>query len=314
MINRIIECLIAAKKIAVISHIRPDADTLGSSIALAAALKKQGKTVELFVDDNLPEKYQFLKFYNTYNTCEFKNFDVVIACDCSDIERLGHYGYEFKKHKNTINIDHHKTNTRFAKINFVKNYSSTCEMVLEILENYKVVLEPDIALPLYCGISTDTGNFMFSATSERTFLSAYKLIKYIKDISPYAYYLYKKTSLGRTKLLGKLLSNIKMHCNGNYAVIVVRQADLNEFNVLCNETEGFVDYAINIEGVLVGCCILESKDKVFKVSLRSREKDVSAICGYFGGGGHMYAAGCKIEGFFEDVCEKLLQAVTIALM
>lgn len=314
MINKIIERLITASKIAVISHIRPDADAFGSSLGLASALKKQGKEVALFVDDTLPPRYGFLKYYETYNTQEFKNFDLLIACDCSDLERMGRFGYEFSKHKNTINIDHHKTNTRFAKINLVKDYASTCEIVLEILENYNVEIEREIALPLYCGISTDTGNFMFSGTSERTFLSAYKLIKYIKDISPYAYELHKKTSLNRTRLLGKLLTNLKTHFDGKYAVIVIKESDLNEFDVPSNETEGFVDYTINIEGVLVGACILESKDKVFKVSLRSREKDVSAICGYFGGGGHMYAAGCKLEGFFEDVYEKLLNAVSIAIM
>lgn len=314
MINRIIDKLIAANRIAVISHIRPDLDTLGSSIALGAALKSIGKTVGLFVDDILPERYNFLKLYDSYNTQEFKNFDVLVACDCSDPERMGKYGYEFSRHKNTINIDHHQTNTYFAKINFVKGYSSTCEMILEILESFQIPIELEIAVPLYCGLSTDTGNFMFSSTSERTFSSALKLIRIIKDISPYAYELYKKMSLNRTKLLGKVISSVKMHCDGKFAVLVVKQSDLQEFGVPSYDTEGFVDYAINIEGVEIGACIFESKDKVFKISLRSRKKDVSAICGYFGGGGHLYAAGCKLEGYFEDIYEKLLHAVSIGLM
>ena len=105
-----------------------------------------------------------------------------------------------------------------------------------------------------------------------------------------------------------------MHCDNRCAVLIIRQNDLDEFNIPLHETEGFVDYAINIEGVQIGCSILESKDKTFKISMRSREKDVSAICGYFGGGGHMYAAGCKLEGFFEDIYDKLLNAVEIALL
>lgn len=317
MITDIVKSLITAKNIAVISHIRPDADTFGSGIALAAALKKQGKNVSLFVDDELPGKFTFIKYYETYNAInidDFKSFDLAVACDCSDIERLGRFGPGFRKHNNTINIDHHKTNTRFAKINYVKDYASTCEMMLEILEYMKIEMDYDIALPLYCGVSTDTGNFMYSNTTERTFLSACKLIKYIKDVSPITYELYRKRSLNRTKLLGKIIGDVKIRCDGKFAILVVRQKDLKEFNLPSYETEGFVDYAINIENVLIGCCILESKEKCFKISLRSRDKDVSSICGHFGGGGHMYAAGCKIDGFYEDVYDKLLKAVSIALL
>ena len=303
-----------AKRIAVFSHIRPDADAFGSALALYAALTKQGKEVGLFVDDVLPSKFIFLKHYNLYNTKELKDFDLLIACDCSDLERLGQYASDFRKHKNTINIDHHKTNTRFGEINHVMPaYASTCEIILEILENCNVKLNFDIALPLYCGMSTDTGNFMYSNTNERTFLSAYKLIKYIKDISPYIYELYKKTSVNRTKLLGHVLGNIKMYCDNKLAILVIRNKDLVEFDVPSYESEGFVDYAINIDTVQIGICMLESSEKSFKISMRSREKDVAIICDHFGGGGHKFAAGCKLDGYFEDVLEKLVKTVGLTI-
>ena len=315
MLNKIVQNIITAKYIAVICHIRPDADTFGSALGLYNGLALLDKKVDLFVDDELPYKYDFIKNYDKFNTVAFsKNYDAVISVDSADIERLGKFGKEFLRYKNTINIDHHITNTNYAKFNLIRpDYSSTCEIILDLIECLKIPLNFDIAVSLYSGLSTDTGNFSFSNTNEKTFSTALKLIRYIGDISPYVYNLYKKTSLNRTALLAKILSNIKMYENDKIAILFTRFNDLSDFNVPNYETEGFVDYAINIEGVKVGCSILESKPNSFKISMRSREKDVSAICERFGGGGHKFAAGCKIDGFFEDVLEKLVRAISLTI-
>ncbi|MCL1901169.1 MAG: bifunctional oligoribonuclease/PAP phosphatase NrnA [Firmicutes bacterium] len=315
MLNKIAQNIITAKSIAVICHIRPDADTFGSALGLYNGLSAIDKRVELFVDDDLPQRYAFIKNYNKFNTTSFsQNYDAVISVDSADVERLGKFGKQFLKHKNSINLDHHITNTHYAKYNFVKaDYSSSCEVILDLIEILKIPLNFDIALSLYSGLSTDTGNFSFSNTNERTFSAALKLIKYIGDISSYVYNLYKKTSLNRTMLLAKVLSNIKMYSENKIAILYTRYKDLADMSVPSFDTEGFVDYAINIEGVKVGCSILENKPESFKISMRSREKDVSKICEHFGGGGHKFASGCKIDGFFEDVLDELVRAIANAI-
>ena len=315
MINKVVQNIITAKYIAVICHVRPDADTFGSALGLYNGLILIDKRIDLFVDDDLPHRFDFIKNYNKFNVTAFsKNYDLVISVDSADVERLGKYGNNFLRHKNSVNLDHHITNTKYAKLNLIEpNYSSTCEVVLDIIERLNIPLNFDIALSLYSGLSTDTGNFAFSNTNENTFSTAIKLIKYIGDISPYVYNLYKKTSLNRTALLAKILSNIKMYSENKIAILYTRFKDLTDFNVPSYDTEGFVDYAINIEGVKVGCSVLESKPGSFKISMRSREKDVSKICEHFGGGGHKFASGCKIDGFFEDVLEELVRAIEISI-
>lgn len=296
----------AADKIAVLMHIRPDGDTLGCALALKNYLKNQ-KFCEMFCDDEMPPKYSFLKEYSNIKRSGLDNFDLIIAFDCSDIYRLGIYGDAFKKCKNTINIDHHISNEKYAAINYIIDSSSTCEILYSILKHFNGVIDKNTAECLYCGLSSDTGNFSHSNTTYKSFETAAALTQIIGEISYINQKIYKEMPVCKLRLLANVIGGMKMFFKDKMAVLTVLIDDLKKFNCPSYETEGLVDYAINIIGVEVGVILLESEKNCFKISFRSKNIDVCKIASQFGGGGHIHASGCMIFGNYEDVMEKLIK-------
>lgn len=312
--EKIIEALKKSNNIRIICHKRPDGDAIGSTLALMQALCKLGKNIEIICDECvIQEEFAFIKNYSKFNQrlsdCVF---DTAIALDCSDLSRLGAFFVDFTECKCKINIDHHKTNERFGDLNFVDgSMSSTCEIIYNLLKLLNVEIDRDIATALYTGLSTDTGNFMHSNTSASALACASDLVSCGVDVSQITYSVYKKTSLERTKLIGKVLSSARLFYENKICILTIMDEDLKLLNLDSSATSGLVDYAINISSVLVGVCILQNSSKAFKVSMRSKEPvDCSDICSAFGGGGHKLASGCLICGFYEDVIDKIVKAIT----
>lgn len=295
-----------AERIAIISHIRPDGDTLGSALALKNSLNGQ-KYCEVFCDDDFPPKYNFLKGYNEIKNDGLKNFDLIIAVDCSDLNRLGGFFDIVKRHKNTVNIDHHISNDKYADINYVMDVSSTCEIIYYLLNHLNIEINKETAECIYCGLSSDTGNFSHSNTTYKTFETAAALSRQIGDISYINQKIYKEMPFCRLKLLGHVISNIKMFFNNKMAVLTIFLEDLKRYDCPSYETEGLVDYSININGVEVGVILLQHDKNSYKVSFRSKNVDVCKLAAQFGGGGHIHASGCMIFGSYEEVMEKLIK-------
>lgn len=297
-----------AKKIALICHIRPDGDTIGSTLALCNYLRINNKTCDVFCDDILPDKYNFLKGYDGIKNSEIgEDYDLLICLDCSDTKRTGKYSNFIVRHKNTINIDHHISNEKFATLNYVTEISSTCELIFQILKSYDALPDKDTYMCIYCGLSSDTGNFSHSNTTYTTFETAAELSKVIGDISIINRKIFKEKPINMVRLLNQVLSSLEMYADDKIAILTVYLKDLAKYNCLPHDTEGFVDYAINISGVEVGAILMQSENNSYKISLRSKQADVCKIASEFGGGGHKFASGCMLYGERDEVVKKLVK-------
>ena len=299
-----------ANKIALFCHIRPDGDTLGAGLALKLALQKILKQVDIFCEDEVPEKFLKLGFEGHFFNGYISNpnqYDLLIAIDCGDIGRVGKYGDLFTKSNKTLAIDHHATHVKFCKNTCLFEYSSTCEIILKIINDLGVQLDDSIATALYVGLSTDTGNFRHNNTTKDTFDVAKQLSCYNVNISELNRVLYSETTYPRLKLLGRALSNMRKYYDGKVCLIYLTEKDFADTNANLSHTDGFTDYAINVDTAQIGICISQNTKNSYKISMRSKKINVAEICEYFGGGGHVLAAGCVICGFLEDVIDKIMR-------
>lgn len=296
-----------AKQIALICHIRPDGDTLGSALALYNYVVNFKKCT-VFCDDTLPQKYGFLKGFEKISRGDISNeYDLIVCIDCSDLNRTGKYNFFIKNHNNVINIDHHISNEKYGNINYVIDASSTCEIIFYLLKHFDIKADKDIYTCIYCGLSSDTGNFSHSNTTYKTFEIAAELAKTIGDISYISQIIFKDMPLNKLMLLTEVLKNIKIYIDGKMAVLTVSYKDVEKYQCDIHDTEGFVDYAVNISGVEIGAILLESENNCYKISLRSKNANVCKIAAQFGGGGHIHAAGCMLCGDYQDVINKLIK-------
>ena len=298
------------KSVALFCHIRPDGDTLGSALALSYALKNLGIRAQVFCDDIVPARFFFLHAVKDVKRELDGDYSAFIAIDCADSTRLGGFYDTFIKHKNTYSIDHHVSNTRYAKINYVFDNSSNCENVLGLIELLGANVDKDIATFLAMGIMTDTGNFKHKNVTSNTLFSAGKMVEKGADLNFIHYHMFTKQSKQRAKLFGQIMSKIRYFLCDKFAVATIRQKDLLDTNARPEETEGFIDFVMGIDTVEVGACVLELENNKFKISFRSKGADVNAVSGTFGGGGHVLASGCQISGEYEDVVDKITFAVS----
>lgn len=299
----------AEKSVALFCHVRPDGDTLGSALALKIALKKLGIVAEVFCDDPVPSRFFFLNETKTVKDKLNGDFSAFVAIDCADISRLGTFAEPFLAHKNTFSIDHHVSNGRYAKINYVLDRSSNCENVLELIDELGVEICVDMANLLAMGIMTDTGNFRHKNVTENTLYSAGKMVEKGADLNNIYYHMFSAQTKNRAKLFGKTMQNIRYFFDGRFAVATVKLEDFDACNAEQSETEGFIDFVMGIIGVEIGACVMETQKNKFKISFRSKSADVNAVAGYFGGGGHTLASGCQIHGDYEEVIDKITFAV-----
>lgn len=306
----VISAIDRAKTIAIISHISPDGDTVGTSMALYKALKMYGKQPYIFCDDPISGKISVLDKDNVYNRSKADTYDLSIAVDCADIERLGMSVSEFKRGKNTLVIDHHRTNTKFGKYNLVDiGAAATAQIVTFLLHNMHL-LNDDIAKLLYCGLVTDSGGFSFSNVGEQTMKAAAILQRYDIEAHKICDHFLKKIGMNIYKLKCRVLDKAKFYDDDTIGVITFRKADFEATGTDNTATEGIINNIINIIGVKVAVSISEFNENNYKISVRSVDGvDSSKIALEFGGGGHKNAAGFRLSGFYEDVVEKILRAV-----
>ncbi|MCL2752205.1 MAG: bifunctional oligoribonuclease/PAP phosphatase NrnA [Firmicutes bacterium] len=295
--------------VAVISHIRPDGDTIGAACALSGSLDRWGCRTYLFCDSTLTDSLKVIPGSGKFNTSVKSSFDLVISVDCAEQARLGVYEKLFSAHKNTVNIDHHKTNPGYGRQNIIESASSTCEIIYGVLKKDALPIDKDIAAALYAGVVTDTGGFMQSNTTPECFSVAAELAAYGIDVEFYAQKLIREYSRNKLALIARCISGIEFFEGGKIAFIGIRHDDLKECGVEVNDTEGIINYAFNIRETEIAVCMTQSARNAFKASFRSKHGiDVARAAAVFGGGGHKQAAGCMLNGFFEDVKEKLVAA------
>lgn len=299
-----------ANTIAIISHINPDGDTVGSSLAIFKALKMYGKKPYIFCDDAIDGKISVLSGVENYNSQRLEKYDLSIAVDCGDTERMGYSISEFKKGKIKLAIDHHKTNNKYGDINLVDTNAAATAQIATFLLDEMGLLNEEIAKLLFCGLVTDSGGFSFSSVTSETMLAAGILLKYnINGFKIFEYFL-KKIDFNVYKLKSKVLEATKFYDNNTIGIMTFRQVDFDETATSPANTEGIINNIINVNGVRVAVAICEVGINSYKVSIRTGEDvDSSRIALVFGGGGHKNAAGFRLNGFYEDVVDKILKAV-----
>lgn len=289
----------------VTSHVNPDGDNIGSTLAMYYYLKSINKEVYYVIDDDTPINLKFLlKDIEILNSEEFDKLNLkefnLIALDCGDLNRICIDNNLIKNAKKLICIDHHASNNNYGDFNYVvPEASSTCELVYNLLKKINKgkniqVIDKKIATALYTGVVTDTGKFSYSNTHPSTFEMAKDLLilgaetnKVICEVygnNPYNYY----------KLLGEALNTLDI-VNNKIAVITLTQDMLSRNNINFKDTDGITPYCRDIENVEVGILVKEKSEEEIKISLRSKNYvDVSQIAKVFNGGGHVRAAGLTI--------------------
>lgn len=301
-----------AETILLYPHVLMDGDTLGSSIALCAALRKMGKTAHILIEDEIPSYLLFMeKGYCTSDQNILDTADISVSVDCSDIERFVMRKEKFLTGKLSICIDHHRTNNFFADMNYIDaSAGATGEIVYELIKLMGIEIDIEMAEAIYTAITTDTGNFQYTNTTKKTHLIAAELFDIGIDLEKISVEVYQNIRHEKLKLMNEVINTIEMLCGGKADIAYVTQDMLEKTDALMEETEGIIETLRNISGVEISAFLKESKPEEIKVSMRSKTYgDVSAIAQSFGGGGHKKAAGCTLKTSLEEAKKQISSAI-----
>ena len=311
ILNEVVNKIKKAERIAVVTHILPDGDAVGSALSLWRVLTKAGKKCDCLCDSELPNSVKGRPFEEHYNIQTLNEYDLAISVDLSDVVRAGKYAYLFDG-KNCISIDHHKGRTPFSALDLVDYRSSNCEIMLELyLEAFAEYIDKDVATLLYVGLVTDTGGFAYEYVDARSHVCAEKLFSYGIDAS----FLYRKYYLERPLNVVKMHAYVVSHCiyelDDELAILVFSREVLDKFHGDITDTSSAISTVVNAIEVKVGISITEVETNKYKVSLRSKGAvDVNAVAAAFGGGGHVNASGCRLQGELGIVIDKLVFEVS----
>jgi phosphoesterase RecJ-like protein len=303
-IKDIKEEILLSKRIGLSFHTSPDGDAIGSALGLLNALRYLGKDSYIISRDVIPDNLSYLPLANDIDgsTVEPKaNTDLVIILDCGNVERISAdlTNYNGK----VINIDHHISNDKYGFINYIDvTAAATCEIIYLLVKELGFYLKNEIdnqkshveiGSAIYTGIVTDTGSFRHSNVTKRTHNIVAELIEFGINSSKIHSNLFDNKPFEKVKLMGQVLSDIKLVLNNKVAVLEIEKKTLEEFNLLNTDTSDVLSVGLGIKGVEV-CLLLKEVDDGVKASLRSKNDiDVRKVAEVYGGGGHIKAAGVK---------------------
>jgi phosphoesterase RecJ-like protein len=301
-------------RFAVLGHVRPDGDALGSQLALGLSLKQLGKDVRIWNEEGMLEKYSFLPNANllTKPPAEPEDVDVAIALDTAIQNRLGTTLPAVRSAKLWINVDHHPSNPGYGDLVYIDPKSpATGQILFELIKSEKLPIDAAVAENLYVAISTDTGSFQYPNTTARTFEIAAELVRAGVDVGRVSQLTYENYPRRRVELLRDLLGTMRFNANDRFASFSLSLATAKKLGVLPEDNEGLIDHLRAIRGVIVAAFFEELPEGKVRVSMRSKSEkvDVCAICEKFGGGGHVLAAGARVRGSLAEVEKKILEEV-----
>jgi phosphoesterase RecJ-like protein len=302
----------------ILTHVDPDADGLGSAIALSLALQSLHKKTLLVEKNEVPYLYRFLPGHEKFFTFEqmqaegitARQYKNLILVDCNHIDRAidSQSNHWLKYNDSTVLvIDHHETTRQYGNIRWVNpDAPASGLMVYSIIRHLGITLTKEMAANLYAAIALDTGNFRFSNTTTEVLRTAADLIE--AGAIPHRIYrdLYEAWSQERFSLFMRVLSTLEIR--GNIAITTVTQKMFEETGSLPEDTENFVSFPRIMKDVKVSILLREVEADHFKISLRSQDNiNVARIAEAFGGGGHINAAGCKIRSDADTVKASVVQ-------
>ncbi len=314
--EKISEVLEGIQTLGIAGHVRPDGDCVGSCMGLYLYVKENYPQIQTDIYlDHPKEVFGYLERMDEIKmeTAGEKHYDVFITLDVSSKERIGLAGEYFDTAKKTVCIDHHISNLGFGQINYIKgDISSASEVLYNLLDEEKI--SRSVAMAIYTGIIHDTGVFQYSSTSPDTMRIAGELMKkgfnFNKIIDES---FYQKTYI-QNQVMGRVLAESILLQHGKLVVGYMKKKDMDFYRVDGKDLEGIVSQLRLTKGVEAAIFIYESQPQTFKVSLRSNgEVDVSKVAAFFGGGGHVRAAGCDMSGSMYDVINNLSDQIAIQL-
>ncbi len=310
------EILQGVKRAGIAGHVRPDGDCTGSCLALYQYLRMYYPEVSTDVYlEEIPNSFHMLTGADEirHELPEDTGYDVFFALDCGDTKRLGFAGTLFEQAKKTVCIDHHVSNLAFADVNqIVPDASSTSELIYDLLEKERITKE--IAEALYLGIVHDTGVFQYSCTKPSTMEAAAELLRKGIDGPKIIEKTFYEKTYAQNQVLGKALLESICLMDGKVIFSYITKKSMNFFGVKAKDLEGIISQLRVTTGVEAAIFLYELESGEFKVSLRSKEKvDVSKVAQYFGGGGHVRAAGLTFRGTVHDAVNNIVGQVALQL-
>jgi len=292
----------------ILTHTRPDGDTLGSAAGLCSGLRNLGKTAYVLENPETTERY--LDYVAPYLAPPGFAPDFILAVDTADAAILAKNAGDYRDRVD-LAIDHHPSYTGYAKYACLEADRAACgEVVYHVLMELSGAISAETALPLYVALSTDTGCFAYANTTWETFQTAGELLKAGADHRAVNKKLFRTKTRARMALDGELYTSLQYAYEGRVAVAVVTQELLNRTGATENDLDDVAAIPGQVEGVSVGITVKEQTDGKCKVSVRtSPGVDANMICQKFGGGGHVMAGGCTIDASPEETVAALLVAV-----
>lgn len=294
----------------ILMHASPDGDTLGCGYGLCGALQRIGKRARAVCPEEIPHKFDYL-----FSACEKQEFEykTVVCVDVADTKLLG----DMKEIGDTAElcIDHHETNTEYAKRTLVRGeYAAACELIYEVINALGVEFDKELANCIYTGAATDTGCFKFSNTTPQTHLIAAEMMKFGAEYAMINYVNFDLKTQGRIQLEQEVLKNIRYFEGGRVALISVPLALVQSLDVDSDDVGALANIPRQIKGVDVGICVKEKKNGSFKASMRtSALVNAADVCQKFGGGGHARAGGCSFFNGAEDAEKRIVEAACEAV-
>jgi len=304
-ISEISEILIKKNNFAILTHIFPDGDAIGSSCALCLALQKIGKNAMTVYGTEFSKKLNFV--LDLVEKKEKFKPEVFISVDLSDKKLLG----KFSDYKIDICIDHHENNSVYAKNKYNVKSASNTENIYELLKEMKIEIDNKIATCIYVGIATDTGRFKFSNVTKRTFEIMAEIFEKILNFSDVNYRLFENNSKNFMIFQSELISRFEYFLDETCCILSIDLELMDKFNVSYVELDSISNLPLKISGVEVGIVIKQKNENIFKVSVRSFNGEALKICKKFGGGGHKNASGFEITEFsdIENVKNYILKKI-----
>jgi bifunctional oligoribonuclease and PAP phosphatase NrnA len=307
MLGEVTDLIEKHQSFAITSHIRPDGDGLGSSLALNWILRSLSKNAEVIMRDPVPQAYMNLPGADEVRVVPDldRNYDAVFVIECSDITRPG---LPRLKDQFIVNIDHHTTTELFGNLNWIDSTAAAVgEMIYNLAKAMGVQIRPELASCIYAALLTDTGSFHFSNTTERTFKIASELVRYGAQPAKLSQAIFYQYPYAKIKLTGAVLSTLQCDETGKIAWIRMTHKAMEESGATEEDTDGIITYPLTIGDVEAAAFFRELSNSTYRVSLRSKNRvNVAQVAEEFGGGGHKNAAGFTLVANYEELSHAVL--------
>ena len=303
MIRKVQKLISNYDKITIVTHLNPDADTIGTALGIYGLLKNFGKQVEIVNQgSNVPINLDFLPYFSKIkNRIDYAN-SLIISCDTGSIDRLG---FDLTE-RSILNIDHHKSNTRFGTINVIEeNFVSASQVAYELFKD-EYIITKEVATCFYTALVSDTQYFTTVNVSKKVFDVASEIMNYGVDVACVVKNLNQRRSLASLRILSSTLNTLELYEDGTLAIMVSSRDKMIEAGADILDTVGIIDYGISLVTVEIAVILIELEG-IVRVSLRSKRVDVSTLAMLFGGGGHHNASGFELSNMTIEELKKMIK-------